>query len=116
MWATEDESREQIVTLYRDVWAHSDATIEAFDLDATARVPHWPADRAEITLHRAMIHMIAETHRHAGHADILRETIDGAAGRLPGMSTMVPGDEAWWAEYRERLDCSARAAAQRWET
>ena len=33
-----------------------------------------------MTLHRIMAHMIAETHRHAGHADIVRELIDGAAG------------------------------------
>jgi hypothetical protein len=51
---------------------HSDATIDALPLDAVGHVPWWPADRNEVTLHRIMAHMIAETHRHAGHADIVR--------------------------------------------
>ena len=33
-----------------------------------------------MTLHKILVHMIAETDRHAGHADIVREMIDGAAG------------------------------------
>src|SRR5262245_35269658 len=42
MWATPEESREQIVGLYRRVWAHSDATIETLPLDAEGTVPWWP--------------------------------------------------------------------------
>src|SRR5437764_10536563 len=41
MWATAEESREQIVGLYRRVWVHTDATIEALPLDAVGRVPWW---------------------------------------------------------------------------
>jgi uncharacterized damage-inducible protein DinB len=66
MWATADESRDQIVELYRRVWAHSDKTIATLPLHATGRVPWWPAERAEVTLHQILVHMIAETHRHAG--------------------------------------------------
>ena len=81
MWATADESREQIVALYRRVWAHSDATIEALDLDApAARCRGGRRSVAEVTLHQILVHMIAETNRHAGHADIVRELIDGAVG------------------------------------
>ncbi|MEJ2866960.1 DinB family protein [Actinomycetospora sp. OC33-EN08] len=80
LWATADESRAAILDLYARAAEHSDATIEALDLDATGRVPHWPEERAEVTLHRILVHMTAETHRHAGHADILRELVDGAAG------------------------------------
>ncbi|CAM3594339.1 DinB family protein [Kibdelosporangium persicum] len=116
MWATEDESRADIVDRYREVWAHSDVTIESLELDSVGRVPHWPAEQAEITLHRALVHMIAETHRHAGHADIVRETIDGAIGLTARTSNLPTDDRAWWAEYRERLDHTARAAADRWET
>jgi hypothetical protein len=36
-------------------------------------------ERAEVNLHRILVHMIAETHRHVGHADIVRELIDGSA-------------------------------------
>jgi uncharacterized damage-inducible protein DinB len=79
MWAAEDETREQIVGLYRRVWAFSDATIDALTLDAVGHVPWWPEDRSEVTLHRVLVHMLAETNRHAGHADIARELIDGSA-------------------------------------
>jgi uncharacterized damage-inducible protein DinB len=110
MWATVDESREQIVGLYRRVWTHSDATIEALELTAAGRVPWWPAERNEVTLHRILVHMIAETERHAGHADIVRELIDGAAGLREGNDNLAPGDAEWWESYRGRLERVAREA------
>jgi uncharacterized damage-inducible protein DinB len=109
MWATADESREQIVALYRRTWAHSDATIQALDLDATGAVPWWPDDRREVTLHRILVHMIAETDRHAGQADIVRELIDGAAGLRADNDNMAAGDSAWWTAYRARLEDVARS-------
>jgi uncharacterized damage-inducible protein DinB len=114
MWATADESREQIVGLYRRVWTHSDETIAALPLDATGRVPWWPAERAEVTLHQILVHMIAETHRHAGHADIIRELIDGRVGLREANDSLPPVDEAWWTSYRQRLEEAASKAAQRW--
>jgi hypothetical protein len=111
MWATADESRKQIVGLYRRVWAHSDATIEALDLDASGHVPWWPPEREEVTLHRILVHMIAETHRHAGHADILRETIDGAAGLRRDNDNMPTQDPAWWEQYRAKLESVAQEFA-----
>jgi hypothetical protein len=110
MWATADESREQIVAFYRRVWAHSDVTIETRALDAIGHVPHWPPERSEVTLHQILVHMIAETQRHAGHADIVRELIDGTVGLRVDNDNMAPGDETWWAEYRDRLEQLARAA------
>jgi uncharacterized damage-inducible protein DinB len=110
MWATAEESREEIVGLYHRVRAHSDATIDALPLDATGRVPWWPQDRGEVTLHRILVHMIAETDRHAGHADIVRELIDGAAGVRPGSDNLPPADAAWWESYRDRLERAAREA------
>jgi uncharacterized damage-inducible protein DinB len=110
MWAAADESREQIVQLYRRSWAHADATIAALPLDAVGDVPWWQAGRREVTLHRILVHMIAETDRHAGHADIVRELIDGAVGLRPDNDNMAPGDQAWWAEYRSRLARVAREA------
>jgi hypothetical protein len=109
-WATSEESREQIVGLYRAVWAHSDATIETLDLDALGRVPWWPAERAEITLHKVLVHVIAETNRHAGHADIARELIDGTTGLREGNHNMASDDRAWWEDYRNRLEQAAREA------
>ena len=110
MWATADETREQIVELYRQAWAHSDVTIETLPLDALGRVPWWPTEHSEVTLHRILIHMIAETDRHAGHADIVRELIDGAAGLRAGNSNLAPGGEPWWSDYHDRVESAARAA------
>ncbi len=112
MWATADESREQIVGLYHRVWAHSDATIDALALDAIGHVPWWPADRNEVTLHQILLHMVAETHRHAGHGDIVRELIDGAVGLREGNDNMAPGDQAWWKSYRSRLERVAQEAGR----
>jgi hypothetical protein len=111
MWATPEESREQIIGLYHRVWAHSDATIEALSLDAVGHVSWWPPERSEVTLHTILVHMIAEAHRHAGHADIVRELIDGAVGLREGNDNMAPGDRAWWEGYRSRLERAAQEAA-----
>jgi hypothetical protein len=110
MWATADESHEQIVDLYRRVWAHSDATLAALGLDAKGEVPWWPPDRREVTLHQIALHMIAEAHRHAGHADLVRELVDGTAGLRATSSNLPPGDRAWWDDYRDRLERVAREA------
>ncbi|MBW6440060.1 DinB family protein [Actinoplanes hulinensis] len=108
MWATDGEPREEIVARYRRVWAHSDATIEALDLDALGQVPWWPSERREVTLHRVLIHVTAETNRHAGHADIVRELVDGSAGLRAANSNLPPGDRSWWAGYHDRLEETAR--------
>ena len=113
MWATADESREDIVAFYRRVWAHSDLTIEDLPVETVGRVPWWPPERAEATLHLLLVHMIAETNRHAGHADIVRELIDGGVGLRQDNDNMPPGDEAWWAAYRHRLEQVAREAGSR---
>jgi hypothetical protein len=112
MWATPEESREQIVGLYHRVWGHSDATIEALPLDAIGHVPWWPPEHSEVTLHTILVHMIAETNRHAGHADIVRELIDGAVGLREGHDNMAPGSPAWWETYWDRLERVAQEASQ----
>jgi hypothetical protein len=113
MWATPDETREQIVEQYQRAWAHSDETIESLPLDAVGRLPS--GDGRELTLHRVLVHMIAETHRHAGHADVVRELIDGAVGQRKGSGNVAPGDSAWWEDYRSRLERVAKEADQRAE-
>src|ERR1035438_6113590 len=57
MFAAADEPRAQITGLYKKAWAHSDATIEALPLDAIGRVPHWPDEHSEVTLHRIMVYV-----------------------------------------------------------
>jgi uncharacterized damage-inducible protein DinB len=110
MWATPEQSREEVVALYRRSWAHGDATIAALQLDSPGRVPWW-GDRADVTLHVILVHMIAETNRHAGHADIVRELIDGAAGLRAGNDNMAPVDDTWWQDYRARLERIADEAS-----
>jgi uncharacterized damage-inducible protein DinB len=112
MWATVDESRDDIIGLYHRAWAHADATIDALPLDALGYVPHWPKERSEVTLERIIVHMIAETNRHGGHADIVRELIDGSVGLRPDNDNMAPGDQQWWDQFRDRLEHAAREADQ----
>ena len=116
MWATAEESRSDIVELYRRAWVHADATIAELDLDAVGRVPWWPNGRSEVTLHQILIHVIAETHRHAGHADIVRELVDGAVGLRQDGSNLPNAGPEWWDEYRQRVEGAAlRASAERTE-
>ena len=100
LWATADETTEEIVALYRRAWAHSDATIDALELDAEGAVPWWPEERRTVTLHQILVHKTTETARHAGHADIVRELTDGAAGLRPE-SPNLPDED--WDEYVARL-------------
>lgn len=109
MWATAAESREDIVALYHRVWVHSDATVDALDLDALGTVPWWPEEHRLVTLLLVLVHMIAETHRHAGHADVVRELIDGAVGVHEGNDNLPEeADSVWWVDYREALERVAR--------
>ncbi|MEV6384677.1 DinB family protein [Streptomyces sp. NPDC051773] len=110
MWATAAESREDIVSFYRRAWAHADATIEALPLGTIGRVPWWPDGRDEVTLHHAVVRVIADTHRHAGQADIVRELIDGAVGMNEGNTSIPSKDPAWWEDYRNRLESAAKEA------
>jgi hypothetical protein len=111
MWATADESRDYIVGLYQRVWAHADATIEALDLDATGYVSWWPPERNEPPLRLVLVHMIAEVERHAGQADIVRETIDGSAGIRANSPSLPQEDRSWWEAYRNRLEQAAKEAS-----
>jgi hypothetical protein len=113
MYATEAESRERVTDFYRRAWAHSDATIEELALDARGTVPWWPKARRHPTLHTLLVHSIQETARHAGHADIIREYIDGATGLLEGVSNMPPeAGAAEWQQHYDKLDAVARSARQ----
>ena len=93
-WARPDETRERIVEFYRSTWELADATIDELPLDAVGRVGWW--GDSPVTLHRVLVHMTCETQRHAGHADIIRESIDGAAGFLRGSDNLHISDPASW--------------------
>jgi uncharacterized damage-inducible protein DinB len=108
MWATPDESRDEIVGLYRRSWQLADETIAELPLDAPGTVPWW-GDQGAVTMHRILVHMIAETQRHAGHADIVRELIDGSVGTRPG-DLIESLDQATWRDHYDRVEAAARAA------
>jgi uncharacterized damage-inducible protein DinB len=110
MWATADESREWIIDLYRRAATHADATITALELDSAGTVPWWPPERREVTLHQVLVHVVAETNRHAGHIDIVRELIDGFVGLRQENDNMATES---WADYHAKLERTAREAMAR---
>ena len=109
MWATEHETRTDIVDRYRRVWDHGDATINALAIDAPGHVPWWP--RPEVKLFDILVHILAETSRHAGHADILREQLDGATGTDAESMALQKHDAAFWENRRARIERAASRAA-----
>ncbi|MFB9238114.1 DinB family protein [Plantactinospora siamensis] len=102
-YATETETAAGIIDLYRRVQAFADETIDSLPLDAIGRVAHWGG--AEVTLHEIMVHMTVDLQRHAGHADILREQVDGSVGLLRRHSN-VP-DAIDWPTHTQRLTAIA---------
>lgn len=111
MYAKPHESREVITGGYHRAWAHADTTIAELPLDAIGRVPWWDPERNAVTLHKILVHVATETSRHAGHADIVRELIDGAAGLTAQISNMPSEDAEWWRTYREQVERAAREAS-----
>lgn len=111
MWATASESRADILDTYRAAIAHADATIAALDLGATGHVPWW--SQPDVTLHSVLVHVLAETARHAGHADILREQLDGSTGFRPDNTNVPAHDEQWWSDHRAQVEGAARTAKAR---
>lgn len=109
MWATADESRAEILDLYRAAAAHADETITSLPLDATGHVPWWP--QPEVTLHGVLVHVLAETSRHAGHADILREQLDGSVGLRQQGTNVADHDERWWRALVADVEAAARGAS-----
>ena len=104
LWATPEETRDYLLGLYQRAGAHADATVGALDLDAPGRVPHWPEERAETTLGVLLVRMVGETAHHAGHADIVRELVDGRAGSDTGEF-----GADYWKAYLARVQQAADA-------
>jgi uncharacterized damage-inducible protein DinB len=111
MWATAEESREDVLELHRYSAEHADATIAALPLDAPGVVPWWDESRRDVTLHQILVHVCVETARHAGHADIVRETIDASIGNGDADPNIPFRDPVEWAAHVARLEAAARAAA-----
>ncbi len=108
LWVTAEETRGQIIGFYRRVWEHADATIDTLAIDAPGHVPWWP--RPEVKLFNILVHILAETNRHAGHADILREQLDGAVGTDAQSSALAEYGAAYWENHCAKIEQAARAA------
>jgi len=111
MWATAGESTTDLLAMADRMAAHADATIEALDLDAEGYVPWWGDENNPVTLHWILVHMTTEMNRHAGHADIIRELIDGEKGHREGVLNLPDVDAAWWQAYHHRVEEAARQAS-----
>lgn len=107
LWVTADETREQIINFYRRVWEHADATIDELPIDAPGHVPWWP--RPDVKLFNIMVHMLTETNRHAGHADVLREQLDGRTGAANGHEEEI--NTAAREAHRAKIEEAARATS-----
>ena len=78
---TDEETLADLIARYEAVVLRTDALVVAQpSLDASHPLPEapWFEPGARWSARRALIHIVAETAQHAGHADIIRETIDGA--------------------------------------
>ncbi|MGG7570124.1 DinB family protein [Streptomyces sirii] len=81
MTLAEDDTAESLLAAYRDAIAQSNEIVErCHDLSRPSARAAGKAD-ARRSMRWVLIHMIEETARHAGHADILREQADGSVGR-----------------------------------
>ncbi|MDX2916877.1 MULTISPECIES: DinB family protein [Streptomyces] len=109
LWAAEGETRDQIIGFYRRTWEHADATIDGLALDAPGHVPWWPEPYADTNLFAVMVHVLGETVRHTGHADILREGLDGRTGLRAEHGKQI--DEEARAAYRAKIERAAAGSA-----
>lgn len=73
------ETLAELLAAYDAVAAATDALVATVDLDGAQELPAapWFEPGASWTARRVLVHLVAETSQHAGHADIIRESIDG---------------------------------------
>ena len=103
MWATPAETRADIAacTVSRRITAMPPSRPSRSTLRVV--VPWWPEERKHVTLQQILVHMCAETAQHLGHADILRELIDGAAGQGPNDPNLPVRSDAEKSAHPARL-------------
>lgn len=98
MWAKPAEASEDLIGLYQRACAHADLTVTELELDSPAQVPWWSDPNT--TLGVLLVRMVAETAQHAGHADIVRELIDGRVGNT---EDRLGDDPAFWNEFTTQI-------------
>jgi hypothetical protein len=100
MWASPDESTDEIIAAYRRACDAAQETIDELDLDAKGK--HHTG--LTVSLRWMILNVLMDTTRHTGHADVVREMIDGAIGMGPLFSSSPPADDdEFWRMYRARM-------------
>ena len=78
LWVSETETRAEVIRGYERACLHADTTVEELPITAKGCVPWWP--QPEVQMFNVLVHVLTETNRHAGHADILREGLRNCPG------------------------------------
>jgi uncharacterized damage-inducible protein DinB len=81
------ETTDEILSLYKKAVDESRAIARAADLDQPSAIK--TKRRGHVSMRWILLHMIEEISRHLGHADIMRESIDGTVGDYPGGTPVV---------------------------
>lgn len=111
MWATAQESVSWVVDLYREVWSFADELVTTAPLDLEGRVPWWSDAHGPVTLREIVVHVTSDLTRHAGHADIVRELLDGSVGLRPQALNIPEQSPQDWADYVSGLRALADSFA-----
>jgi uncharacterized damage-inducible protein DinB len=112
MYATADETVEDVLALLDTAQRHAVATLDALPLDTEGHVPWW-GDNNPVSLYLIALHVVTEIHRHLGQMDILREGLDGAAGHREEVDNLPAVEASYWPAYVAELEAIARDAAER---
>lgn len=108
----DDETLAGALAFYADVAAETEATLAVVDLDLDVPLPPdpWFAPGDAWTVRRVLVHLLLETAQHTGHADIVRESLDGATAYAL-RAAAEPGWDAggWVTPWERRRDDVATA-------
>lgn len=100
MWATPEESTGDLLSAYRRACAAALKSIDTLELDAIGT--HHTG--LKVSLRWMILTVLVDTLRHLGHADVVRENIDGAVGLDPVVSSSIDGNnDEYWAKFRQRI-------------
>lgn len=83
-----------LLTEYREVAEATDAAVAAMDLDAQVPLPTapWAPQRTYQSARYTLLHILREIAQHAGHADIIRESLDGANTTMQMAAGVQPAE------------------------
>lgn len=108
-YALPAESSDLIVRSYRQLWSETDSAVRALGLSHRVEVPWFGSEPVSVL--RILAHITAETARHAGHMDILRENLDGVVGWAPGVRIVPQRTERETVRHLAMLEGLARDAS-----